>query len=298
MKIRKEKRCFVSGSQIGVSKCDYRPESDLWPKFVHNHDYIEIAVVTNGVGRHKINNTSCTVKKGDVCIINTESIHCFTPCDDKNSKNLSISFIGFYLEFLYDIGFNPSLLNNIINMLMFKFYYVQENNFSFTLSDEELEHVNYLLSRMARAYKELKNGDIDMLKMYLCILLTEFSRCYSKIIETAPKIDNYHFSLVKNIIEYLGIHYGENIRLTDLSEYHHISSRHLSRIFKNATGLSIFEYLQKIRIEKACLLLNTTDENVTYIMSRVGFADYRHFSQIFKKYTGMTPRKYANKSDK
>lgn len=297
MKVCKEKRCFISGSQIGLSKCDYRPEHDLWPKFVHNHDYIEIAIITNGVGNHKINNTSCSVKKGDVCIINTENIHCFTPSDNKNSQNLSISFIGFYLEFLYDMGINPSLLNDIINMLMFKFYYVQNNSYSFALSNEELEHTIYLLKKMEKAYTEQKHGDIDILKMYLCILLTEFLRCYLKSIKAAPKINNYHFSLVKNIIDYLGIHYCENIKLTELSNYHHISARHLSRIFKEATGISVFEYLQKIRIEKACLLLNTTDDSVTDIVSRTGFADYRYFSKIFKKYTGMTPKKYAKGRD-
>ena len=63
----KGKRCFESGAQIGADIYPYEPGKELWTKTVHNHNYIEIAIITEGIGIHKINNTSYTVKKGDVC---------------------------------------------------------------------------------------------------------------------------------------------------------------------------------------------------------------------------------------
>ncbi len=294
MEESKKIRCFDSGSPIHLSLCDYH--YDLWPKYVHNHSYIEIAIITSGVGIHKINNTSYNVKKGEVYIINTESIHCFYPCDDNNSQNLSILFIGLYPEYLYDMVNEPSLLNDIISMLSFEFYYSANNKYSFDLSSDELGHVQYLFNKMAEELNNQKPNNIDLIKMYLCIMLTEFSRCYSKSVKSVSQINNYHFSLVKNVIDYLGIHYRENIRLNTLSNYHHISARHLSRVFKEATGLSVFEYLQKIRIEKACLFLKTTDYKVTDIVNLVGFTDYRYFNKIFKNYIGMTPKNYAKRN--
>ncbi|MBE6761354.1 MAG: helix-turn-helix domain-containing protein [Ruminococcaceae bacterium] len=288
-------RCFDTGSQLNLHFCNYK--TDLWAKTIHNHDYIEIAVIVDGVGVHKINNVEIVVKKGEVCIINTESIHQFSPLEDDSSQSLSILFITIYPEFLYDMGFEPTLLNNIINMLLFKFYYVQNNKYSFILSNEELEHTVYLSTKMIEELHSNKNCNIYLLKMYLSIILIEFSRHYEKLVKATPQINNYHFALVKNVINYLNLHYFENITLKELSDYCHISSRHLSRIFKEATNFSIFEYLQKVRIEKACLLLKTTDRKITDIVNLVGFTDYRYFNKIFKNYTGMTPRKYANRKD-
>ena len=294
MEESKKNRCFVTGSPIHLSSCDYRYE--VWPKYVHNHSYIEIAIITSGVGIHKINNTSYNVKKGEVYIINTESIHCFYPCDDdNNTQNLSILFIGLYPEYLYDMINEPSLLNDIISMLSLKFYCNSNNEHSFELSPDELEHAKYLFKKMIEELDNQKRDSIDLIKMYLCIMLTEFLRNYSKSVKPVSKTNNYHFSLVKSIINYLSIHYCEKINLTTLSDYHHISPRHLTRIFKEATGFSVFEYLQKIRIEKACLLLKTTDLNVTDIVTLVGFTDYRYFSKKFKNYTGKTPKSYAKR---
>ena len=298
MNVIKGKRCFESGAQIGADVCSYKPEQELWTKTVHNHDYIEIAIITEGSGIHKINNTSYTVKKGDVCIINTESIHCITPVDDENSQKLAVIFISLYPECIYDMKLEPSILNDVINMLSFKFCYTQNNKYSFALNREEMEQIKYSFGKMAEEQENNKSGSMDMLKMYLCIILIELFRCYSKSVKPAPAIDNYHFSLVKKVINYLGEHYAQNVSLAELSEYCHVSTRHLSRIFKSATSMTVFEYLQKIRIEKACFLLNTTDQKVTDIVESVGFTDYRYFSKIFKNYTGLTPKKYANKGER
>lgn len=293
--MEESKRIFQdTGAPVRTTLCDYHNED--WAKSVHNHPYVEIAVIVNGVGVHKINGNERTIKKGDVCIINTESLHLFSPIDKENSQNLSILFIDLYAECLYEIGLQSTLLKDIVNMLSFKLYYSKADANSFCLTEEQLKTVTELFNKMSAEMTLDRQGRGDMLKLYLCIMLIEFLRCYSEADPSRPKTDSSHFALVKSVIDYLSGHYSEDISLNSIAELHHLSKRHLSRVFKEATGLSVFEYLQKIRMEKACFLLETTDLKINELTHLVGFSDYRHFGKIFKSYTGTTPKKYAKES--
>ncbi|MCQ2398976.1 MAG: helix-turn-helix transcriptional regulator [Clostridia bacterium] len=62
--------------------------------------------------------------------------------------------------------------------------------------------------------------------------------------------------------------------------------------FKAETGLSPMKYLTVSKIEKAKMLLETTDVPVLKIMEEVGFSDPSYFSRYFKKATGYSPRAF------
>jgi len=88
---------------------------------------------------------------------------------------------------------------------------------------------------------------------------------------------------------------AEEINLQKLSEEFHLNPGYISKVFKNKTGINYHAYLTKLRINKAEVLLNTTDKNITEIAAAVGFKDYRVFTKVFKKHTGKTPSQYSNK---
>lgn len=66
-------------------------------------------------------------------------------------------------------------------------------------------------------------------------------------------------------------------------------SREFSRYFDN---LSFGDYMRKLRIEKACVLIETTDHSLTEIAYLTGFSDQSHFNRIFKKHTGLSSSAY------
>lgn len=66
-------------------------------------------------------------------------------------------------------------------------------------------------------------------------------------------------------------------------------SREFSRYFDN---LSFGDYMRKLRIEKACKLIETTNHSLTEIAYLTGFSDQSHFNRIFKKHTGITSSAY------
>ncbi|TDE12835.1 GlxA family transcriptional regulator [Dyadobacter psychrotolerans] len=73
------------------------------------------------------------------------------------------------------------------------------------------------------------------------------------------------------------------------------SRRNVVRRFKQATGVTPIEYLQKTRIEAAKKLLEQTDQSVLEVMLNSGYNDLKSFRQLFKKSAGLTPKEYRDK---
>jgi len=71
-----------------------------------------------------------------------------------------------------------------------------------------------------------------------------------------------------------------------------VSSAYFSTIFKRETGKTFLNYLTEIRMEKAILLLDGTEEKTYIISEKVGYSEPNYFSYVFKKKYGMAPSKY------
>ena len=69
----------------------------------------------------------------------------------------------------------------------------------------------------------------------------------------------------------------------------------MGKIFKKETGLSIEDYVARMRIQKAADLLSSPDCRVTDAALAVGFQNIPYFSTVFKKYMGVTPKEYKEK---
>jgi len=94
---------------------------------------------------------------------------------------------------------------------------------------------------------------------------------------------------------WLSEHLHRQIDIRELAEFLAMSYRTLLRRFKTATGETPMRYLQKIRIETAKHLFETTNLNLETIMERVGYSDPSSFSLLFKRFTRLTPREYRQR---
>lgn len=101
--------------------------------------------------------------------------------------------------------------------------------------------------------------------------------------------------LIETAQVYLEEHYQEKISVEQLASMLALSRRNLERRFKKATGNSIVEYLQRVRIEAAKLSLESSQEQVSEVMYKVGYTDSKAFRDIFKRITGLSPMQYSHK---
>ncbi|MED3940349.1 AraC family transcriptional regulator [Priestia megaterium] len=89
-------------------------------------------------------------------------------------------------------------------------------------------------------------------------------------------------SLTLNLAKlYIKDNLANSIKLTDTATHLHLSSRHLSRLFKTELGVSYSEYVQNERIQRAAILLKTTDLSITDIAQETGFPNVHYFTRIF-----------------
>lgn len=92
--------------------------------------------------------------------------------------------------------------------------------------------------------------------------------------------------------DYIYGHYREKIYLDDIADTLGISSSYLSRLFKRETGVSLQDFINNVRVEKAANLLIYSEETLPGIAEYVNFPSQSYFGKIFKQRMEMTPKQY------
>jgi AraC-like DNA-binding protein len=94
--------------------------------------------------------------------------------------------------------------------------------------------------------------------------------------------------------DYVASHQSSSITLEEIARALNISMFHFCRQFKQATGLTFVQYLSRVRIEKAKILLHSKELRITDIAYEVGFQSLTHFNRIFRKLVGHSPTEYRS----
>ncbi len=98
--------------------------------------------------------------------------------------------------------------------------------------------------------------------------------------------------IVKNAAEYISQNFSEDITLATVADHLHVNTSYLSTLFRQVTGMTFKEHLNRVRIEEAARLLSNTDYPVMEIAVACGYKDQSYFTKVFKKLTGLTPKQY------
>jgi len=125
-------------------------------------------------------------------------------------------------------------------------------------------------------------------KVYLLKWHDEGKLPYTALVRPLPHGD----SLVRKCEEWLHEHFREIDAVSQVLDIAGIPERTLKRRFKSATGVSMIEYLQNLRIEAGKQLLETSVLPVEEISAAVGYADASFFRRLFKRLAGLTPSRY------
>lgn len=103
-----------------------------------------------------------------------------------------------------------------------------------------------------------------------------------------PAAEKRH-ALAVGVMEYLAQHYYQPVSSADLENQFHFTADYLARRMKQYTGITPWEYLRQIRVERAKELLTNTEYKLPLIAMRVGYNDLSVFYKAFKKQTGLAP---------
>jgi transcriptional regulator GlxA family with amidase domain len=125
-------------------------------------------------------------------------------------------------------------------------------------------------------------------KVYLLKWHGEGQLPYATLVRRTPHAD----SVVRSCEDWLGAHFRETDAIKRAVEMANIPERTLKRRFKAATGVTLIDYLQNVRVEEAKRLLESGHMPVDEISVEVSYQDASFFRRLFKRRTGMTPSQY------
>lgn len=267
---------------------------------LHVHDFIEISYVASGTGIHILDGRQYEVHKGDLFLINYHIPHEFRSVESPEALPLKV----------YNCVFKPDFID--VNLLDYKeftdiIHYLSFRSI-FSLDWAEMEDVKLLggentaleaiYKKMLEEFTKKEEGHIELLRVYLIELFILIFRSLKSSSKSENSTISHHSRLIEQSIQYLRDNYAAGAKLNDIASRSFLSPTYFCRIFKEYTGVTVSEYVQKIRIEEACNLLKNSDHKVILIAQMVGYKDIKHFNEIFKKITGMTPSSYKKSLSK
>ena len=122
---------------------------------------------------------------------------------------------------------------------------------------------------------------------------TEFG-IHSHLPEASDQANRPAHDLVDHVMQYIDLHYAENISLQTIAEQFYLNPIYLSQLFHKRTGHTYISYLTRKRIEKARELLLKKDIKVYEVCHLVGYENVNHFSKVFEKIVGVNPSSYKD----
>ncbi|MBR1638565.1 MAG: helix-turn-helix domain-containing protein [Treponema sp.] len=143
-------------------------------------------------------------------------------------------------------------------------------------------------------------SDIYIQELDVCSSIEELSAIHREVIfdftERMQKIRK-KIGLSKTVIQatdYIYNHLNEKIQLDVLADYLEVSKSYLCELFKKETGITVYTYITKLKIEAASNMLKYSDYSPSMIGNYFAFSSHSHFISKFKEYTGMTPNQFRN----
>ena len=200
-------------------------------------------------------------------------------------KNKNIIEVNSFIEKSFEIikahnNVNPSTMQDAaVNILYNILTTVKSNN---VYSNNIMESCSISLIDVYQF------SDIDEMKYYLC---ETSSKLLNRVVEEDEKLS----VIVKRAKDYIDNNYIKDIKLKNISHDFNMNAYYLGQLFKDGTGESFNNYLNKYRINKAKELLTSGFVKVNGVAEKVGYVNTNYFYTIFKKTVGVSPATYRGK---
>lgn len=152
-----------------------------------------------------------------------------------------------------------------------------------------------LRERIAKKLTQLTvNYSLEQMMHLLSILneianLKEYNILMDKGFSVSKKQD---WERISKIVNHIRINISNKITIKEIADIAFMHTGSVNRFFKQATGFSLIEYINLMRIGMACDLLSGSYKNITDIAFECGFNNLSHFNRIFKRVKKTTPNEY------
>lgn len=250
----------------------------------HWHEEAELTLITSGKCIYKIDLVEYEVEEGDILFVPPLFLHSITL---GNNKKVSSETYVFHLKFL---GGNSTdicstrYLAPIMNQEFSMPYVIKPNHPAYVSLRKIFNQINTTYDESIIGYElALKSFFLQTI-----FLLLQYSKKVA-VSETEKVSDK-----IKNVLDYIELHYSETITVSQLAKLCYFSDYHFMRFFKKHMNMTCVEYINNLRFEKAVELFEKGNSSIMEVSLSVGFHNLSYFHRAFKKKYRMTPLSFIN----
>jgi AraC-like DNA-binding protein len=256
----------------------------------HYHLGLEVLYIHDGKGTMIVGNNSYPIKPGMLCV--------FQPCQ---LHHLTLEYDhGQIFERSYAI-FEPTMFEDYFKQwpALYDFYrFMYRGDLPFPcLYDVHDAYLTSVFHNMYERYPLLSGlNRHEEISLFLVSLFRAMKQLWDKqkgsISVYRPRREHHR---IERILTWIEDHYTEPFRLEDMSKALHLSPYHVSHLFKEATGISITDYIATRRIHQAVQLLTTTNQPISQVAQAIGLTNTSYFCKLFRNKMGVTPLQYRKR---
>lgn len=251
----------------------------------HYHNNYEISFITEGSGKRIVADSIEEFQPGDLVFLGRNLPHVWIA----DKEILTPSFRTLEMVFLQ---FTDKILNSQLLALP-EFKYISK---ALSLSERGIQIVDQTLNEVSELMLQMPylKGFERMIHFFkiMDIIGKSESHLYLASKEYLKARFTTGNKRIETIHEYLMSNYREEVNLKRLAELVNMAEGSLCRFFKENMGITLFEYLNKIKTDFACKLLMDPDLSILEVCLDSGFNNLSHFNKQFRKSVGVTPSLY------
>ncbi|MDD2956989.1 MAG: response regulator [Lachnospiraceae bacterium] len=154
---------------------------------------------------------------------------------------------------------------------------IQKGGIDYLLKPLDMEELNRALSHAAKQYQ--KEQEYHSLKKQ-----NDTAEASETLLPCHP--------VILEVQRYIKEHFTGHLRQQDIADHFYINKDYLSRKFKQEFQISMVDYINRLRIDKAKKLLSVPGIKIAEVSEMVGFSDDKYFSTVFKRTCGISPKSY------
>lgn len=247
-----------------------------------SHNFCELVFVDKGALTVISENYTGEMQYGQLIIHAPNEVHSLK-CSGKIAPNVIIIGFECSCEKLEKLSKSPVTLKNEYKKLLAEI--LKEG---MSVYEPPFDMPNTFNMKKRKSYHF---GADQMLKLKLESLLIMLIRDFV-MSETVSKNENSVSGKIADVHKYITEHYTEKIILANLCFIFSTNKTSLLKCFKQEYGMTIFNYINQLKLKEAKTLLRQNELSVTQISERLGFNSIHYFCRFFKNLTGQSPKSY------
>lgn len=247
---------------------------------LHFHNLLEIGICRRGSGRLVLDDKEQRYESGMFSVI-PENVPHTTISDGMEANFWEYLFIDVRAAVAELYPDNPVYQNEIVDNI---------NKRPMLMQSSQASTLGWLIDAIMSEMRERKQYYGQMVRFYLKALIIEIMRQHTKLPNYAQKKSkDSNMSRIASVLEYINDHYSAPLKVKELAETSRMSETHFRRVFFDYVNMTPMDYVNLVRIQKACELMKKNDDSMDRIAEKCGFTTTSTFNRNFKKFLNTSP---------